>query len=105
MISAVGISTGKPEHGVVTVMTATELARNLSDVLNRVADGESIEVTRSGRSIARIRPVRRTWLPWEEFLAVLRSAPSPDPEFEDDLRRIREEQNRLPERSTPLEWD
>lgn len=29
-------------------MTATEAARSFSDVLNRVASGEVVEVTRSG---------------------------------------------------------
>lgn len=89
----------------MTEVTATELSRNLSGFLNRVADGEEFRVTRGGRAIAEFRPVRRTWIPWSEFMSILEEAPSPDPEFEADLRRIREEQNSLPERTTPLEWD
>ena len=90
---------------MMTEVTATELARNLSDFLSRVADGEELRITRGGRAIAEIRPARRTWLPWDEFMAVLSDAPSPDSEFENDLRRIRDEQNNLPERTTPLKWD
>ncbi|MEI6447377.1 MAG: type II toxin-antitoxin system prevent-host-death family antitoxin [Actinomycetes bacterium] len=86
-------------------MTATELARNLSDVLNRVADGEEIRITRGGRSIAVIGPSRRQWVDGSDFLAMLRDLPSPDPEFEADLRRIREEANAQPERATPIVWD
>jgi len=37
-------------------MTATDAARSFSDVLNRVADGEEIEITRNGASVAVISP-------------------------------------------------
>src|ERR1035441_4939204 len=37
-------------------MTATEAARSFSDVLNRVAAGEEIEVTRAGAPVATISP-------------------------------------------------
>ena len=86
-------------------MTATELARNLSSVLNRVIEGEEVTVTRGGRPIVEIRPSRRQWMKGSDFLATLRSGPSLDPEFGDDVERIRAEYNAMPERSTPLEWD
>ena len=89
----------------MTEITATELSRNFSAFLNRVADGEEFRITRGGRAIAEFKPARRTWVPWAEFMSILEAAPSPDEDFEEDLRRIREEQNSLPERSTPLEWD
>ncbi|MCX6394111.1 MAG: type II toxin-antitoxin system prevent-host-death family antitoxin [Solirubrobacterales bacterium] len=89
----------------MTEITATELSRNLSAYLNRVADGEEVTVTRGGRVIAQVIPPRRQWMPWSEFLNVLENSPSPDPEFGNDLARIREEFNSMPERSTPLEWD
>lgn len=93
-------------HSVAgTEMTATEVSRNFSDVISRVSEGETIVITRGGRSVARLEPVAKTWLTWAELMSILRDAPSPDDEFEADLRRIREEQNSLPERSTPLEWD
>ena len=97
--------TGTLGADATTTMTATELARNLSVVLNRVADGESIVITRGGRSIAQLTPVRKTWVNWGELLDILGSAPSPDPDFEDDLLRIRQESREMPDRATPLEWD
>jgi antitoxin (DNA-binding transcriptional repressor) of toxin-antitoxin stability system len=40
-----------------TRITATELARNLSDILNRVRyRGESFEVLRNGEVVAELRP-------------------------------------------------
>jgi prevent-host-death family protein len=48
-----------------TRITATELARNLSDVLNRVRyRGESFEIVRNGEIVAELRPcdhVRREY--------------------------------------------
>jgi len=42
---------------VETTITATELARNLSDILNRVRyRGESFRVERNGEVVAEIRP-------------------------------------------------
>ena len=40
----------------MTQMTATDAARAFSEVLNRVAKGEEIEVTRSGAAVAVISP-------------------------------------------------
>ena len=89
----------------MTEITATELSRNLSAYLNRVADGEEVTVTRGGRVIAQVIPPRRQWMNGADFVELLRKGPSPDPEFADDLARIHEEFNAMPERSTPLEWD
>lgn len=41
-------------------MTATEAARGFSDVLDEAERGETIEVTRGGRAVARIVPVQAT---------------------------------------------
>jgi antitoxin (DNA-binding transcriptional repressor) of toxin-antitoxin stability system len=44
---------------MATRITATELARNLSDILNRIAyRGDEFEIERSGQTIAAIGPVR-----------------------------------------------
>jgi antitoxin (DNA-binding transcriptional repressor) of toxin-antitoxin stability system len=70
-------------------MTATEAARAFSDVLNRVAAGEEIEVTRSGAPVAVIgRPKART-ISAGRFRELIASAPSPDDDFAEDLRAIR----------------
>lgn len=70
-------------------MTATETARNFSDVLNRVAAGEEIEITRSGATVAVVGPPKTRLLSAERFRELLRSAPSVDDDFACDLREIR----------------
>jgi prevent-host-death family protein len=70
-------------------MTATEAARNFSEVLNRVAAGEEIEVTRSGAPVAVIGPPQTRLISAARFRELLASAPSPDADFGADLRRAR----------------
>jgi prevent-host-death family protein len=70
-------------------MTATEAARSFSDVLNRVAGGEEVEVTRSGAPVALITPPRAHMLSAERFRELLATAPPPDDDFGEDLRILR----------------
>jgi prevent-host-death family protein len=70
-------------------MTATEAARAFSEVLNRVAAGEEVEVTRSGAPVAVIAPPRARLMSAERFRALLASAPPPDDDFADDVRAAR----------------
>lgn len=70
-------------------MTATEAARSFSDVLNRVAAGEEVEVTRAGAPVATIAPVRTRLLSAERFRELIATAPAPDDEFAGDLRALR----------------
>jgi antitoxin (DNA-binding transcriptional repressor) of toxin-antitoxin stability system len=70
-------------------MTATDAARSFSEVLNRVADGEQIEVTRSGAPIAVIGAPAVRLISAERFRELLKTAPAPDDEFADDLRALR----------------
>jgi prevent-host-death family protein len=89
--------------GEPTRITATELARNLSDVLNRVRyKGERFVVVRNGEEVARLEPgpeFRRMTL--KEFVDAVRGGPKPDPEFLDDVIAIRASQGSLP----PSPWD
>ena len=39
-------------------LTATEAARNFSDVLDKIADGESFRITRAGEVVAEFTPAR-----------------------------------------------
>jgi prevent-host-death family protein len=71
-------------------MTATEAARSFSEVLNRVATGEEIELTRSGAPVAVIGPPRPRLVSATRFRELLASAPSPDADFAEDLGRVRE---------------
>ncbi|MGI8461054.1 MAG: type II toxin-antitoxin system Phd/YefM family antitoxin [Solirubrobacterales bacterium] len=70
-------------------MTATEVARNFSDVLNRVAAGEEVEVTRNGAPVALVSPPRRTFVSAERFRELIASAPTTDDRFAEDLRELR----------------
>ena len=72
-------------------ITATETARNFSDVLNRVARGEEFEVVRNDAPVALIGPPRARLLSAVRFRELLATAPRPDDEFGEDLRAIRGE--------------
>ena len=71
-------------------MTATDAARSFSDLLNRVADGEEIEITRSGASVAVISPPRGKLISAVRFRELIAAAPAPDTRFIDDVKAIRE---------------
>ncbi|MGH2962917.1 MAG: type II toxin-antitoxin system Phd/YefM family antitoxin [Solirubrobacterales bacterium] len=71
-------------------LTATEAARSFSDVLNRVAAGEEVEVTRSGAPVAVIAPPMARLVSAERFRELIASAPHPDEDFADEVRAIRE---------------
>ena len=70
-------------------MTATEVARSFSAVLNRVAAGEEVEVTRSGAPVAVIGPPRARLVSAERFRELVATAPRPDEEFASELRAAR----------------
>ncbi len=70
-------------------MTATEAARSFSDVLNRVAAGEEIEVTRAGARVATIARPKAGLLSAERFRELIATAPAPDDELADDMRALR----------------
>lgn len=54
------------------------------DIVDRVERGEHITITRSGRPVATLRPVRKPALHRDELLARVRQLPDVDP---DRLRR------------------
>lgn len=75
----------------MTRMSATEVARRFSEVLNRVARGEEIEVVRNGAPVAVVSAPRVRLLPASRLRALLASLPPVDEAFAEDLRRIRSE--------------
>lgn len=85
-----------------TQITATELARSLSDVLNRVKyRGESFVVTRNGEPVATLAPAAaepRKTMTWREFVIFVKEN-WPDDKFADDLEEIHSLQQpaRMPE--------
>ena len=70
-------------------MTATEAARSFSELLNRVAAGEEIEVTRSGADVAVISPPKSRLISAERFRELIATAPPPDDRFPHDVRAAR----------------
>jgi prevent-host-death family protein len=72
-------------------MTATEASRAFSEVLNRAAAGEEIEITRGGVPVAVIGPPRFRALSAERFRELMRTAPPVDEAFLDDVIAIRKE--------------
>jgi prevent-host-death family protein len=70
-------------------MTATEAARTFSQLLNRVAAGEEVEVTRSGAPVAVIVPPKTRLVSAERFRELMNSAPDVDDDFAEDVRRLR----------------
>ena len=84
-----------------TRITATELARRLSDILNRVRyRGERFRVERNGETVAIIEPPPKR-MTWGEFLAFWATLPKPDEDYWKDVEEIHKSQGMLP---PPREW-
>lgn len=71
-------------------MTATQASRSFSEVLNRVASGETVEVTRGGAPVAVIGPPRARLLSAQRFRTLIATAPRPDDAFAVELRELRD---------------
>jgi hypothetical protein len=86
---------------MVTRITSTELARNLSDILSRARyKRERFLIERNGETVATLGPATKgtTWKEFVDWWANNR----PDDKFADDLEAIHAEMNQpLPE---PPEW-
>ena len=84
-----------------TKITATELAKSLSDILNRVRyRGERFVIERNGEPIASLVPTAPVGITMGELAALLANLPRPDEGFADDLEAIQASQ---PKASMP-EW-
>ena len=70
----------------MTSLSATAVARNFSAVLNRVAAGEEIEITRSGATVAVLTPPRVRFVSAARFRALLADGPPVDARFVGDVR-------------------
>lgn len=75
-------------------ISATEAARNLSELLNRVLyRGESFLIARNGVDVAQLGPApERSSVSLAEALDKLVASRSGDPGFADDLERIQADQ-------------
>lgn len=65
-------------------VSVRELRNNGGAVLDRVAQGTSLMVTRDGAEVAELRPLRRTSVSTDELIARRQPLPDVDP---DRLRR------------------
>jgi prevent-host-death family protein len=76
----------------VTRLSATQVAREFSAVVNRVDAGEEIEVVRNGAPVVEMRPATSARLisaaRWDELM---RAIPSPDEDFARDVDAARME--------------
>lgn len=71
-------------------LTATDVARSFSTVMNRVDAGEEIEIVRNGIPVAELRPApRRRTISAERWRELLASAPAVDDDFADDVAHAR----------------
>jgi prevent-host-death family protein len=85
------------KDAMATKLTATQLARTLSDVLNRVEyRGERFTIERNGRVVAVLEPaapVKRATV--ADLIEIFNKYPEPDPELADILEAIQAEQEPL----------
>lgn len=83
------MATDTPPHR--TRITATEAARNFSDLLNRVRyRGESFTIERSGEVVAEISPPATFKRPstGAELAEFFRNLPPVDPDWADDMQKV-----------------
>jgi antitoxin (DNA-binding transcriptional repressor) of toxin-antitoxin stability system len=92
--------------GSEQTISATELARNLSDILNRVHyKGERFVIKRHGETIGTILPLPKQNVTLREFLLKLQELPWPDSDFFDDLEEIHASQPPFEIPKEILEWE
>jgi antitoxin (DNA-binding transcriptional repressor) of toxin-antitoxin stability system len=87
-------------------VTATHVARNFREILDRVRwRGEHFVVVRGGEAVAEIGPAPdvsgRTWRTVGELFDSLAAAGLPDPDFAADVESARAAQGAVP----PSPWD
>ena len=71
-------------------MTSTEVSRNFSAAINRVAAGEEIEIVRNGAPVAELRlPSRAHRLAGEAWSAFVAGVPAVDETFARDVEEAR----------------
>jgi len=77
--------------GLMARLSATEVAREFSAVVNRVGAGEEIEVVRNGVPVVQMRPASSGHLVsadrWRDLMS---TAPSPDEGYARDVEAGRE---------------
>jgi prevent-host-death family protein len=78
-------------------LTATEAARNFSDLVNRVLyRGEVFVIQRGGQPVCRIVPAKPAKFTLRDLAQLLRTIPKPDPGYWDVIEDITRKQPPLP---------
>lgn len=76
---------------VMVRMTATEVSRHFSNVINRVDSGEEIEIVRNGRTVAELRPPSQlAGISGAALRELLNGLPPVDAGFAREVERERE---------------
>lgn len=92
------IGEAHPEYGAAKRLSATEAARNFSELLNRVRyRGERFVIERAGIAIGELRPVAPTRFTGRDLLALMRSLPAVDTSFFDAVEEAARSQQHVPE--------
>ena len=85
------------------IITATEMARTLSEVLNKVAyNGDEYIVERNGKPVCKVIPAGKPWTTAQQAAELFRTLPKVDAKFKEDVEYVRRSQPPLPDRS---KWD
>lgn len=71
-------------------LTATAASKEFSDMLSRVAAGETIEIERHGHTVAVIVPPHRGFLAGDDLRTLIDRLPVPDEDFGGDVARLRD---------------
>ena len=86
------------EYRVASRLSATEAARNLSELLNRARyRGESFIIERGGEPICELRPIQPSPFTGADLVALLRSLPPIDEDYLETVELLQNEQPSLPE--------
>jgi antitoxin (DNA-binding transcriptional repressor) of toxin-antitoxin stability system len=86
------------EYGSARRLSATEAARNFSELLNRVRyRGERFVIERGGVAIGELRPAAPVRFTGRDLVALLRSLPPVDAAFFDVVEEVARRQPRVPE--------
>jgi antitoxin (DNA-binding transcriptional repressor) of toxin-antitoxin stability system len=78
-------------------ISATDAARSLSDLLNRVRyRGESFIIERGGEAVCRMVPAKPQRCTVADLVRALKSAPTPDADYFDAVEKLTKKQPKLP---------
>ena|SRR5688572_12285538 len=86
------------EYGAARRLSATEAARNFSELLNRVRyRGERFVIMRGGTAIGELRPAAPIRFTGRDLVALLRSLPPIDAGYLDTVEEFARSQPQVPE--------